>query len=191
MDRKTIQRICSSFKKQDKPMHTHRKQQLLVLIHIVLLLSMSVYIVKMKKILKEQEKNLSLTISPTNGITCYSTKSHKSIQEFLFYQDILLYCIIASAFYNLLYLAFFDILPKSKYIDLLFYFPLFVVGVVCLGYSTSGYIQIKSFTSEPLACQKMFNNFKLFFILSLSAGVIQAIISSIILLSSFLHITTS
>lgn len=161
----------------------YQKQRFLVLVHIGLLSAMSAYIVKIKKIYKENEKNIMSTT--TSSITCYSNKSIDNYRIFMKYLDIILYSIIASAFYNLFYLAFVNDFPKSKYTNFWFYFPLFVVGIVCMGYSVDGFIKINSFKGEPIVCQKMFSDFKMFFILSMSLSVAQAAFSMMILFSSF------
>lgn len=152
------------------------KHQFLALVQIGLFFAILPYFIKIKKVFKQEEKNLvSITTSST---TCYSTKSIDTLHKFASYLDILFYSILASIVVNLFYVAFSNILFKSEYTELFFYFPLFAIGAVIIGYSTDGFIKVKDLlNNEPVVCKNMFRDVRIFFILCLTVGCCQAAVS--------------
>lgn len=162
--------ICSS-----KIGQKLRKHQFLVFANAILLCVMGAYVDFIRKATKNNHHNM-----------CTSIKSLDLYKKYQFYYQFILYTFIASTVYNMLYLSFYTIIPKSSITTLLFYGPLFAMGVVCLGFALDGYLKIRSLTQEPPECQKMFDNFKVFFVIALTMSSLQILLSLWIVASSFM-----
>lgn len=163
------------------------KNRFLVVAHAVLLSIMLAYLTNINKAMKTQEQNLkafSDAVAAGTGVgadvsssTCRSTYSFELAKKFKTYNEILFYTFVASGLLNLVYIAFSPTLSSSKLTLLLVYGILAVAGIVGIGFSVDGYIKIRSLTKEPQECQRMFDNYKSFFIVAMTASVVQAFFS--------------
>lgn len=171
------------------------KSRFLIVAHIVLISIMFAFLANINKTMKTQEQNnkafyeavaAGTTFSGNMSSTCQSSYSFELVKRFKTYNDVLFYAFVASALYNLVYIAFATTLPSSKWTLFWIYGPLAVMGIVGVGLSVDGYVKIRSLNREPLACQRMFDHYKSFFIVAMTASVIQAFFSIWILTPLFI-----
>jgi hypothetical protein len=145
----------------------------------------------------QQEKWKSLlfsAISETNvniQEMCVSSVSNDMFKKFQFYKNFIFGIIFTSFIANLIYLAFVFSLPQENWVKYFAYGPLTIMGIVSMGFAVDGYVKINSFTKEPIECQKMFNDLKTFFIVSIIASVIQSFVSIWVIASLYVKIDTT
>lgn len=173
------------------------KSRFLVFAHAILLSIMGAYLSMIKKTMKAQEqgfKSFSDAVVTGTGFTgnlttlCRSPYSFDlANKKFKFYYEFLFYTFVASAVYNLLYIAFEPKLPQSKTTLFMAYAPLAIMGIVGIGFSVDGFVKIRSLTKEPVECQRMFDNYKAFFIVAMTASVVQTFVC-LWILSSFVRL---
>lgn len=164
----------------------YERQQFLALAQLGIFFAMIPYYRKIKNEWKQLEQNLLSLTSTTPSAKCSSIKL---FEKFNLYVDIVFYSLLASIIFNLFYIAFSNVSPKTKYTDFFFYIPLFVVAMVGVGYSTDAFIKIKQETSPP--CKDLFRDARIFFILSLSISVCQAVVSFSINWNSYYRVEPS
>jgi putative copper export protein len=155
----------------------YERQQFLALAQLGIFFAMIPYYIKIKRQWKQLEKHL-LCLTTTTTTSTPSSSTCSSIQlfeKFNLYVDIVFYSLLASIIFNLFYIAFSNVSPKTKYTDFFFYVPLFVMAMMGVGYSTDAFMKIKQETSPP--CKDLFRDARIFFILSLSISVCQAVVS--------------
>lgn len=153
-----------------------RKHQFLLFGNAILLCVMGAYVDFIRKAAKNNDRNL-----------CTSNKSLALYKKYHFYYQFILYTFLASTVLNMLYLSFYTMIPKSAITTTLFYGPLFAMAVVCLGFALDGFLKLRSLKDEPADCQKMFDNFKAFFIIGLTMSALQIFLSFWIVVSGFIR----
>lgn len=153
----------------------YQRQQMLALAQMGIFFAMIPYYRKIKRQWKQLEKHLLSLTTTTSTPSSSTCSSIQLFEKFNLYVDIVFYSLLASLIFNLFYIAFSNVSPKTKYTDFFFYVPLFVVAVVGVGYSTDAFIKINQETSPP--CKDLFRDARIFFILSLSISVFQAVVS--------------
>lgn len=170
-----------------------RKQTLkhgLALIQVALVSTIAVYMIQIKKSFKEQEDKVktSSVNSVLNGVVaanpqnlCLTSANMDLFNKFQLYKEIVFYSILASLFYNLLYLAFQYKIPTERWVATMVYGPLAATGIVAMALSVDGFLKIRSMTNQPADCHDLTQQFKIFFILSMSMSVTQAVASMWIL----------
>jgi len=168
------------------------KQLGLFFVHLVLSISLIVFMANINKAYNiQQEKWKSLLSAAVNESNvdiqemCVSSFSNDMFKKFQFSKDLIFGVIFTSFIVNLIYLALVNYLPKENWVKQFIYGPLFLIGFLSMGYAVDGYIKIISFTREPIECQKMFNDLKTFFIISIIASVLQSFLSIWIIISLY------
>lgn len=158
----------------------------LALVQVALIFTMGAYLIQIKKSIKEQENKVktSAVNSVLNGVVganpqnlCLTPTNVDLFNKFQLYKDVVFYSILASLFFNLLYLAFQYKIPTERWVETMVYGPLAATGIVAMAVSVDGFLKIRSMTNQPPDCHNLVQKFKIFFILSMSIGVVQAAIS--------------
>lgn len=161
------------------------------IVQFALWIAMFVMFMDIEKIQREQEaKRKSFSDQSANnwGDPTNTCLSKDAVQKFTTYQknmSLVVWVIFVSALYNLWYIAFHSIMPQNKWVLGMIYFPIFVMGVVCIGFSTNNFVQLKSISNQPIECQALFKKFKTLFTLSLIAGCTQSILPLWVAFNSF------
>lgn len=193
MDRfRHIRESCSANTSKFKAQHW------LFIAQFVLVIVLIVYMYNIDKAYKEQQEKwkslLSAALNESNvnlQDMCVSSVSNDMFKKFQFYKNFIFGIIFSSAIVNLIYLAFAIALPQEKWVLQIFYGPLAAMGIVSMAFAVDGYVKIKSFTKEPIECQKMFNDLKTFFIISTTASALQSFVSIWIIGSLYIKLDTT
>lgn len=154
---------------------TFTSKEWLAAIHVIMISIMSVFMVQIYKIRKEQQANVQKP--------CLSPVHAQIYKKFVMYKDIVFYSISASFVLSLMFLSiqFKVSFINRRWLANATYILLMASGAVGIGFSVDGFLKARSLSSLPVECNSLKQQFYIFFILSMSISVAQTFFSIYIL----------
>lgn len=141
--------------REDPTVQTSR--HILAMIHIIMLSVLCFFFVDINKKIKKHEY-------------CPMKKLKN--------MDVVFYSLLSSFILNISYLAFqYKFPPTNIWIPLFSSVVLILVGVVCMVFSVLGFMETKSTKDQPIDCHSFIKKINIFFILTMSLSVAQAVFS--------------
>lgn len=177
-----------------KNLHNLTIKHSLGIIQAVMISVMAVYMSQIKKIFKDHQDKYrvsSMNAAMNTQNMCFSSSSADAFAKFYKYMEIVFYSIIASAVYNIMFLAYEFKMSSGKTIPTMVYAPIAIMGIVAMGFSVDGFLKINAMKGQPVECQGITSKFKTFFILSMTTSVFQAALSMWVMADMYVKVTST